>query len=194
MSQLREQGIAVTVSQPQLLAEEAPYAYKDVSEMVEACEGAGFQDRRTTTTRGSGEGMRTAFTSEGTKTRADDGRSMIRSAELTIRRLDAWSVLKVSLIFYFCLMLVFMFAMLVLYTILGVIGVLDSVSRLLTDIGFGSPQTGFTFNGRWIFTRLFLIGVAGVIVWSLVNTLLVLLYNLCSDLVGGIRVTLSESK
>ena len=136
--------------------------------------------------------MRTAFTTEDTRTRTDDGRPATRSAELTVRRLDPWSVLKVSLIFYFCLMLVFMFAMLVLYTILGVIGVLDNVSQLLTDIGFGSPQAGFTFNGRWIFTRLFLIGVAGVVIGSLINTLLALLYNLCADLVGGIRVTLSE--
>ena len=30
------------VSQPRLLAEEAFYAYKDVSQVVEACEGAGW--------------------------------------------------------------------------------------------------------------------------------------------------------
>ena len=136
--------------------------------------------------------MSTAFTTEDVRTRTDDGRTAARSAELTVSRLEPGSVLKVSLIFYFCLMLVFVFAMLVLYTILGVIGVLDNVSQLLTDIGFGSPQTGFTFNGRWIFTRLFLIGVAGVVIGSLINTLLALLYNLCADLVGGIRVTLSE--
>jgi len=40
--QLQGQGIAVAVSQPGLLAEEAPYAYKDVSHVVEACEGAGL--------------------------------------------------------------------------------------------------------------------------------------------------------
>ncbi len=39
---LREQGIAVAASQPRLLAEEAPYAYKDVSEVVSVCEGAGL--------------------------------------------------------------------------------------------------------------------------------------------------------
>jgi tRNA-splicing ligase RtcB (3'-phosphate/5'-hydroxy nucleic acid ligase) len=42
VSQLEGQGIAVAVSQPGLLAEEAPYAYKDVSQVVEACEGAGL--------------------------------------------------------------------------------------------------------------------------------------------------------
>ena len=40
--ELEGRGIAVTVSQPKLLAEEAPYAYKDVSEVVLACEGAGL--------------------------------------------------------------------------------------------------------------------------------------------------------
>jgi tRNA-splicing ligase RtcB (3'-phosphate/5'-hydroxy nucleic acid ligase) len=42
VSQLREQGIAVASSQSRLLAEEAPYAYKDVSEVVRVCEGAGL--------------------------------------------------------------------------------------------------------------------------------------------------------
>jgi tRNA-splicing ligase RtcB len=39
---LREQGIAVGASRPSLLAEEASYAYKDVSEVVEVCESAGL--------------------------------------------------------------------------------------------------------------------------------------------------------
>jgi tRNA-splicing ligase RtcB (3'-phosphate/5'-hydroxy nucleic acid ligase) len=40
--ELEGQGISVAVSQPKLLAEEAPYAYKDVSQVVRACEGAGL--------------------------------------------------------------------------------------------------------------------------------------------------------
>jgi tRNA-splicing ligase RtcB len=42
IKQLEGEGIAVAVSRPKLLAEEAPYAYKDVSEVVRACEGAGL--------------------------------------------------------------------------------------------------------------------------------------------------------
>jgi tRNA-splicing ligase RtcB len=42
VGQLEGQGIAVAISQPALLAEEAPYAYKDISQVVEACEGAGL--------------------------------------------------------------------------------------------------------------------------------------------------------
>ncbi len=39
---LEARGITVAASQWRLLAEEAPYAYKDVSQVVDACEGAGL--------------------------------------------------------------------------------------------------------------------------------------------------------
>jgi tRNA-splicing ligase RtcB len=42
VSQLEAKGITVAASAMGLLAEEAPYAYKDVSEVVDACEGAGL--------------------------------------------------------------------------------------------------------------------------------------------------------
>ena len=40
--ELEAQGILVIANQAKLLSEEAPYAYKDVSEVVETCEGAGL--------------------------------------------------------------------------------------------------------------------------------------------------------
>jgi tRNA-splicing ligase RtcB (3'-phosphate/5'-hydroxy nucleic acid ligase) len=43
--QLETQGITLASSQWKLLAEEAPYAYKDVSQVVDACEGAGLSKK-----------------------------------------------------------------------------------------------------------------------------------------------------
>ena len=40
--QLEEQGIALAPGSPKLLAEEAPFAYKDIDEVVRSCEGAGL--------------------------------------------------------------------------------------------------------------------------------------------------------
>lgn len=40
--ELADKGIIVSAGKTKLLAEEAPYAYKDVSEVVETCEGAGL--------------------------------------------------------------------------------------------------------------------------------------------------------
>ena len=42
VKQLEGRGIVVATSQPKLLAEEAPYAYKDVSAVVDSCQGAGL--------------------------------------------------------------------------------------------------------------------------------------------------------
>lgn len=117
-----------------------------------------------------------------------------RRAQVVIRHVSPWSVLKFSLLFYFCLMLVFLFALVILYWVLGVIGVLDSISHLLTTSGFGSAKTGFHINGGWLFSRLFVIGIVGVFVWSLVNTLVALLYNVVSDVVGGVEVTLADRR
>ena len=124
----------------------------------------------------------------------EEGRAAARKTTVVIRRLEPWSVLKFSLLFYFCLMLIFLFALVILYWILGVIGVLDSLSHLLSTAGFGNPKTGFHFHGYWIFSRLFLIGFAGTVVWSLVNLFVALLYNLVSDVVGGVQITLSERR
>jgi tRNA-splicing ligase RtcB len=43
--ELRGRGILVSTTQVRLLAEEAPYAYKDVSEVVRVCEAAGLSRR-----------------------------------------------------------------------------------------------------------------------------------------------------
>jgi hypothetical protein len=123
-----------------------------------------------------------------------ESRGIPRRTKVVVRRVDAWSVLKFSLLFYFCMMLIFLFALLILYWILGVIGVLDSASELLHTAGFGPVQGEFQFNGFWIFSRLFLIGVIGVVVWSLVNMFVAVLYNLISDVLGGIEVTLAEKR
>ena len=42
---MRAQGITIRVTQPGLLAEEAPEAYKDVADVVAVCEGAGIARR-----------------------------------------------------------------------------------------------------------------------------------------------------
>ena len=118
-----------------------------------------------------------------------------RKSRVVVRRIEPWSVLKFSLLFYFCLMLIFLFAMAIIYWVLGVIGVLDSLSHLLSTLGFGNPRTGgFKLHGYWIFSRVFLIGVGSVVVWSLVNLFVALLYNLVSDVVGGVQVVLGEKR
>jgi Transmembrane domain of unknown function (DUF3566) len=117
-----------------------------------------------------------------------------RRAEVVLRRVNAWSVLRVSLLFYFCVMVILVFALSIVYWVLGIMGVLNSVSDLLTNILGESGSSNYIINGQWLFFRALVIGAAWVVIWSLVNMLLALLYNLIADVVGGIRITLAEPK
>jgi hypothetical protein len=114
-----------------------------------------------------------------------------RQTRVVIRKLGPWSVFKFSLLFYFCIMLVILLALGMLYSILGAIGALDSVTKLARELF--SDKT-FEIHGDWIFARLTMIGVAMVFIWSLINVFVAFLYNLISDVVGGVEVTLAERR
>jgi len=47
-------------------------------------------------------------------------------------------------------------------------------------------------DGTKIFTWLFFVGCVFALVWTALSVFIALLYNLISDIVGGVEVTLSE--
>ena len=100
-------------------------------------------------------------------------------------------MLKLSLLFYFCLMLVVLLGLGILYAVVDALGILDSIAELLNSVGFGP---NFRFNGGAIFRTIFFIGLISVAVWSALTVFVVFLYNLISDLVGGIEMTLTERR
>ncbi len=114
-----------------------------------------------------------------------------RQTRVVIKKVGPWSVFRFSLLFYFCIMLVILFALAILYGLLGAIGALDSVTKLTRDL---FADQSFEIHGGWIFSRLAAIGFAMVILWSFINLFLAFLYNLISDVVGGVEVTLAEHR
>lgn len=114
-----------------------------------------------------------------------------RQARVVIRKVGPWSVLKFSLLFYLCVMAVILGALVILYGVLGAIGALDSVTELIRDL-FGDQR--FEIQGDWLFSRGLMIGLGMVVLWTLINVFVAFLYNLISDVVGGIEVTLSERR
>jgi hypothetical protein len=133
-------------------------------------------------------------TSEETVARRDGAVQAPRRARMVIKRVDPLSVLKVSVIFYACMALVVDAVVVIVYWSVGVLGVLDSLKELLTSLGFGDPKTGFQISGGWMFKWLALGSVGSIVVWSVVTTLFAILYNLVSDLVGGVSVTLADKR
>jgi hypothetical protein len=119
-----------------------------------------------------------------------------KRTRVVVRKVGAWSVLKLSLIFYFVVMLIGWGALLIVYGILGASGAIKSVTDLSTQIGLWNPTTTAqpTIHGKALFTWLFFAGVIAVVIWSVINFLIALAYNLVSDVVGGLELTLAESK
>jgi Transmembrane domain of unknown function (DUF3566) len=115
-----------------------------------------------------------------------------RRVRVEIRKVSPWSVLKFSLLFYFCLMLVILVGVGILYAVLSAAGILDSLADLLTGVGFGDAEGNFEFDAGYIFRTLFLVGVISTVLWAAFTVFVAFLYNLLADLVGGIEVTLVE--
>lgn len=106
---------------------------------------------------------------------------------VTIQRVHPWTVLKLSLIFYFCMLLVVMVASMVLWSIVIRLGVIEGIVELLAQF-----RINVQINGGNAARLLFLVGLIGVALWSAINVLMAFLYNLIADLIGGLRVTLSD--
>jgi transmembrane protein DUF3566 len=113
-----------------------------------------------------------------------------KRARVVVRKVGPWSVLKFSLLFYFCVMLVVLFALYLLFGIMRALGTLDAIVDLLEDLTL--VEKGFVLDTGWIFVRLFWFGVALAVLWSIINLFAAVLYNLISDVVGGVEITLGE--
>ena len=125
-------------------------------------------------------------------------RSKARRAKLVVRRVDPWSVLKFSLLFSLCLLIVFVVAVAALYFALDSLGVFDSVNQFVRDVtqaGTESEPTGgfdVTFSASRVIGGAAVLGAINVVIITAISTLGAFLYNLCADIVGGIEVTLAE--
>jgi hypothetical protein len=104
---------------------------------------------------------------------------------VTVSRVDPWTVLKLSLILYFCFLLVVMLGLAVFWIALSQLGVISNLTSFLDKL-----QLTMVINGGNIARALFLVGVLNVILWSAINVFLAYLYNLIADVIGGLRVEL----
>lgn len=119
-------------------------------------------------------------------------RPAARRVKRALRHVDPISVLKLSLIFYACLLVVGLVLVAIVYSWLDGIGLFDAIE----DIARGSEflnkgeSLGVTL---WVVERwAFLIGLVLGLVASLTNVVLALLYNAAADLVGGLGMTFVE--
>jgi transmembrane protein DUF3566 len=114
-----------------------------------------------------------------------------RRVRRVIRRVDPWSVLRFSLVFYACMLVVGMVAGFVLWAAASTTGLIDNVERFFEEL---FALESFTINGGLIFRSTLIGGLVLVLLGTGANVLMAVLYNLTSDVVGGVEVTVLEEQ
>ena len=118
-------------------------------------------------------------------------RLQARRVRRIIRHIEVWSVLKVSILFFACLWAVFLIAGFMIWGVAESSGTVGKLETLITEL---FALDTFTFDGRQIFRGYALGGLVLAIAGSTLNVLMCLLFNLISDLTGGIRITMVEEE
>jgi hypothetical protein len=118
-----------------------------------------------------------------------------RRARLVLKRVEPWSVLKLSLVLSLALFVVGLVAVAVLYSVLEGMGVPTAVNQTVAEVTAGAGgEEGFgdVLTLRGVLTVTAVVGAVNAVLLTALATLSALLYNLCAEVVGGVDVTLSE--
>jgi hypothetical protein len=117
-----------------------------------------------------------------------------RKARLVIKHIDPWTVMKLSFVVSIVMLAVCVVAVAIIYGVLGKMGVWTQINTLVNEV---SPTTTSTAlhspvsAGRVVGIAA-LIGAINVVLLTALSTLGAAIYNLISDLVGGVEVTLTD--
>jgi len=107
-----------------------------------------------------------------------------------IRDIDPWSVFKVGLVFHFVTYLILLVALVLLWSVASATGTIDNIQQFMKSFGWES----FEFNGGQLFVNVMILGLLGVVLATALWVLAATIFNLITDLVGGIRVTVLEEE
>ena len=117
-------------------------------------------------------------------------RPRIRRVTRVIRHVDPWSVFKVALGFSFVLYGICLTAGVLLWNVAYTTGTIDNVERFFESFGWDTFEFkgGELFHNAWIGGLFVAVGLTGLAVLGAT------LFNLMTDLVGGVRVTVLEEE
>ncbi len=113
-------------------------------------------------------------------------------ASMQIRRVDPWSTLKVSAVLSVALFFVWMIAVAFLYLVLGGMGVWNKLNSNVGDLLNNTGGTAELVSSGTIFGGAVLIGLVNIVLMTAAATIGAFIYNLTTDLIGGVEVTLAD--
>ncbi|MFE1170503.1 DUF3566 domain-containing protein [Nocardiopsis sp. NPDC058789] len=124
-----------------------------------------------------------------------------RKAHLTVSRVEPWSVMKFAFVVSLVCFIILFVAVAVIYATLSMLGVFDELTNMISALlegDGGEDELGLNpaawFSPGRVLGYTGVIGALNVVLITALSTVGAMLYNLVSDLVGGVDVTLSEAE
>jgi len=114
----------------------------------------------------------------------------VRKVTRVVRHVDPWTVFKVALVAHFVLYITVLTASVLLWNVAYSTNTVDNVERFFESFGWNS----FEFNGGELYRAGWIAGLFVVIGLTGLAVLTATLFNLITDLVGGVRFTVLEEE
>jgi hypothetical protein len=108
-----------------------------------------------------------------------------------VRHIDIWTVVRVSLIFYLITAVILVASSLLLWYAADAFGTLPSIEKSIRTL-FGLKS--FKIHPGIVAGYMALAGIVLSVAGAAANVLGALIYNLISDVVGGIRIELEAPR
>lgn len=116
----------------------------------------------------------------------------VRRVRRIIRKIDPWTVLKVSAILYAVATVALVLGVVIFWSVIDNAGIPDTLTEFLVRITLIEEGSQPFANGEQFFRFV----VFGSIVWWVVatgfTTLMAVMYNLVTDVVGGLEIVVLE--
>jgi hypothetical protein len=117
-------------------------------------------------------------------------RPRVRRVTRVVRHVDTWSVFKVSLVFNLFFYAVSLISGVLLWQVAYATGTIDNVEKFFEGFGWET----FKFNGGQIYHNAWIAGLFVAMGLTGFAVLVATMFNLITDLVGGIRLSVLEEE
>lgn len=114
-----------------------------------------------------------------------------RKVRRVVRHIDPWSVLTFSVLFHLCVFAALLLSSVLVWNAALAAGTIENIESFIRELG---DYTTYEINGDVVFRAAMVIAGILTLASSVLTVLLTVVFNLISDLVGGIRVTVIEEE
>lgn len=111
-----------------------------------------------------------------------------RRMNLSLTHVNAWSVAKVTFMLSIAGAIIEVLAAALVWLLLDAVGVFDQLNNIVSSTGLAADS----LNLSTVLSVVTILAIVGVVLVTLLATIIALLYNVISALVGGVHITLGD--